>query len=346
MHTEHEKHMKHMKHIHAHIFGGKISAFGHNPVIIFLASLIWLIMRSGRRPSRLAYPCQQTAAMTVTAYLGFVFIILGRWLWSHIKKLTDPKIVIPYALILLTSIAVIFGGIQRYNIYRSWKDYDLTREILPVGIRLESRDSNKGAVLFQSIPAAMLLNSPHRVVSVHSSDATNWAGSGNAHNYINQEEVNKMVREGLLRLTGETDYINAWRKLIPYQTGEIVAIKLNCNNWCSVSGGAMDPYAPLVNAVISGLTGMGVPAGNIWLVDPSRGIGNDWKARITNQNVIFAPHTGEYVPGNSPYASTVNFTREGPTQIRPGVAQKRVPAPSIKPGTILKSKISLPVQIH
>jgi uncharacterized protein (DUF362 family) len=49
-----------------------------NRIAIAIASLIWLIYRSGTQPKRLAYPCQQVAAFNVGAFLAG--LVPGLWL--------------------------------------------------------------------------------------------------------------------------------------------------------------------------------------------------------------------------------------------------------------------------
>jgi len=290
----------------------------HNHTLTFLACLIWLVLRSGRKPTRLAYPCQQMAAITVSTYLGVIFIFFRRQIVSLVKEKILPRLTAGNTVILLLSAVILLTAIPHYQAIRSFKKYDSAKSSSAMGTPAYRQDK-KSALIYQSIPAAMLLENPHRVVSVHDSSATSWAGSGNPHNYINEIEVAKMVKEGVLKLTKETDYVNAWKKLIPYKQGEIVAIKLNLNNWGDLSA-TMNPYTELVNAVIGGLIAMGVPANNIWLIDPSRGMSSAWTAKIKPQGIKFNPYANQYVDANSPYASIVNFTREGATAVRPGSA--------------------------
>ena len=99
-----EKQIKHLQHIQAHILEGKLSKFKHNHFLIFLACIIWLVMRSGRKPTRLAYPCQQMAAITVTTYLGLAFLLLHRWIIAFLKENITPRLTIKNAVIVLSGI--------------------------------------------------------------------------------------------------------------------------------------------------------------------------------------------------------------------------------------------------
>jgi hypothetical protein len=192
-------------------------------------------------------------------------------------------------------------------------------------------------IFFEQLTARLVLAqvpSSRRVVSVHNSKASDWIGSdsGTPHDHLDQEEVNKMVKKGISMLTGKEDQAEAWSVLVPYQAGEAVAVKLNFNNageWDDEPW--MNPYAELVNAIIDGLVGMGIPPAKIWLTDPSRVINDFFRARIINQEVLFVTdtHPGRRADGrerviNKPYvdvgsadATSVTYIEEGLTAIRP-----------------------------
>lgn len=166
-------------------------------------------------------------------------------------------------------------------------------------------------------PRLGLANTGSRVISVHDSNATNWDHVSGFHwEFINQNTVDNMVSTGLKSLTGETNISDAWRELIPYQTGESIAIKVNFNNSYDCGGAndnAMDAYPEVVNAVIDGLLSIGVPADKIHITDPSRGIPTRFINGINNPDVQYYgkffncsvnSHKATYVDVNSPNAST------------------------------------------
>ena len=98
-----------------------------------------------------------------------------------------------------------------------------------------------------------------------------------------------MVAAGIKALTGERELVQAWRKLIPYQAGQSVVIKVNFNNTetCSDASNQMDAYPETVNAIVEGLTVIGVPANLIWVADPSRAIPIRFIEKIQNANVSY-----------------------------------------------------------
>jgi len=54
-------------------------------VALGLASIFWLVVRTGRKPSRINYPCQRLAAVNSLAFLGWLAAVLGV---SHLFKIT------------------------------------------------------------------------------------------------------------------------------------------------------------------------------------------------------------------------------------------------------------------
>ena len=155
-----------------------------------------------------------------------------------------------------------------------------------------------------------------RVVSVHDSNATNWDYATGYHwEYINQDVVDNMVTAGVMTLTGASNATAAWSALVPYQTGEAVAIKVNFNNAWGCGGAddnQVDAYPETANAVIDGLISIGVPANKIWITDPSRGIPSRFINKISDSSVQYystrytcneKSHLTDYVNADSSDAS-------------------------------------------
>ena len=95
-----------------------------------------------------------------------------------------------------------------------------------------------------------------KVVKVYNPEATFWDYKTPEYlDFIHQETVEKMLGQGIMRLTGEHDVESAWRKLIPnYSVGERIAIKPNFNSLhLGVDGLITCPQ--LIRAVVKGLTG-------------------------------------------------------------------------------------------
>lgn len=132
-----------------------------------------------------------------------------------------------------------------------------------------------------STPAAFLpyvvRNYPARlwgkVVHVHSDSATTWSGEPDYWNFVNQDTVNAMVDQGLMELTGAATVTNAWRALLPaYQPGQKIAVKVNLNNShsCTDADPSIDALIQPVNALVRGLTDLGVAPQDVCVYDAVR----------------------------------------------------------------------------
>ena len=304
-----------------------VEVVSHNSIYLAIASFIWLLFRTGTKPSRINYPCQQTALANagLLIYLLPAFHIkrFKQFLQAYNKRVLLGK----SALIIFGTLAVIFvtnALIKEGAVYRYWR-LAAKEAKGPIGIKTPAG--------FQTIPAANRLDSPHRVVSIHDSRASTWTGDGNPHTTLNQTAITEMVDRGVMALTGKPTAIESWEFLIPYETGQAVAIKLNFNNTSSgdwYSDPYMNPYAELVNAIIESLVSIGVPSEKIWLTDPSRLINIPFQNRITNQGVRFYTHKisglpggiervlyTDYVNDSSPYSTLSNYPAEwiNPAQV-------------------------------
>jgi uncharacterized protein (DUF362 family) len=147
-----------------------------------------------------------------------------------------------------------------------------------------------------------------RVVSVHTPDATSWNHSSDYHwDTIDQTVVNDMVAAGIKALTGKKDSADGWAQLVPHQTGQAVAIKVNFNNsWSCSSSNIMDAYPETVNAVIDGLMSIGIPANRIWIAEPSRVFPNRFIDQIRQPEVQFF----SVFPSCSPKISATDYVSE------------------------------------
>ncbi len=206
----------------------------HSYIFIGLASLCWLLFKSGPKPSRIQYPCQRAAAANVSIFLMpllFVYFHVFRRFFSTERNRK--------ALLLLA--AVICGS---WSIWQGTQWFESSQQQFKAKERVQagamgislSGLSSVGTPLFEVIPHASKLPSPHRVVAVHDSDATSWdfpcRSSGEcpeyygAVKYVDQQVVDQMVASGVMRLTGTTTAQAAWLALLPdYQPGEKIAIK-------------------------------------------------------------------------------------------------------------------------
>jgi len=143
----------------------------------------------------------------------------------------------------------------------------------------------------RSLVAAPTLPRP-TVVHTYCERAANWdfaTGWWGAH--VDQDVVSDMVDRGVMELTGRKTRADAWRALIPnYVSGQRVAIKVNLNNARTVddSDDIVDALVEPVNAVIAGLTEIGVAASDIWVYDAVRSIPTRFKNGCDYPGVHFS----------------------------------------------------------
>ncbi|HSF82071.1 MAG TPA: DUF362 domain-containing protein [Anaerolineales bacterium] len=286
-----------------------------NTLFIGIASLIWLLYRSGTKPSRVRYPCQQASMVNVSMYLSPAILPLTHRLIRVRETLTVRAVLRAVGMVTLfySCFLLIEAIAERVPTLYAPPAGEAMRQHGAIGIRLNAKNLLDRPV-YATSPQALQLPVPNRVVSVHDSRATNWDYQTGYHwQYIDQEVVNDMVARGVMALTERSNTVDAWNDLIPYQPGEEVVIKLNFNNaGCSGYNNQMDGYPEPVNAVIDGLTSIGVPPGNIWITDPSRVVPARFRDRITNPDVQYYAagdcgdpnsHAVDYVDSNSPDAS-------------------------------------------
>ena len=112
-------------------------------------------------------------------------------------------------------------------------------------------------------------------------------------NFANQEVVYGMFDAALTAFTGEADPVKAMRKLVPYQSGERVFIKINNTTTYGMWQGEwdkikwdlhyndMDAIAEPINATLRALVRMGVPQEMIGIGDATWSEGNPDSAKRT-----------------------------------------------------------------
>jgi len=144
--------------------------------------------------------------------------------------------------------------------------------------------------LIKNIPAT-------RVVQIHNPNATNWDfASGYYGDYVNQTLVNTMVDRGVCELTGLSDSVSAWQRIMSsYSSGDKIAIRVNFNN-CDTyypSHNMIDSIIEPINSIISGLTSIGIPAVDIWVYDASRTLPDRFTSGCLYSGVKFYDYPGQ-----------------------------------------------------
>src|SRR5512143_827064 len=86
---------------------GPLGRFLTHPLLAGTLALLWLLLRSGRKPSRLTYPCQQAALGSVTLALG---VALVPWAWRGGAWIARRKTRL--AVTGAALLAVVLGGLS------------------------------------------------------------------------------------------------------------------------------------------------------------------------------------------------------------------------------------------
>lgn len=299
-----------------------------NTLLLGIASLIWLVFKSGPKPSRIQYPCQKAAATNVSIFILPFLLPLMQRTYGYLKRCPWRQVIK-----FLVATAISMGMISiaahlwtRHQNAQQLKYYNQLKVSGPFGKKVASGSTI--ATGFLTIPHAMALPSLHRVVSVHDADATSWDFCTSNCDpsyygddaYVDQDVVDQMVDRGMRELTGTETLAAAWQVILPdYQAGEVVAIKVNFN--CAGSYTDSDDYVDalpqVVNSVIAGLIVRGVAQDNIWVFDSSRRITNRFRALIDYPGVRYYDRSGN---GDDVRASTfdselassnIDFTNSG-----------------------------------
>jgi hypothetical protein len=218
----------------------------NNFFLIGLTSSVWLLLRSGTKPSRITYPCQQTAAAnSLFVFSALMWLIPSSFWYQKIKATLKVERII---FITISTFFILVGA-------GSSKEY-------------------RGLDYLNHAPLGLRALASNKVVRVYSSKGTNWDfSSGYYYDHIDQTEVYKMLDRGVRALSGTSTSQSAWQTIMAgYRSGDQVAIKVNNNNSGNASQGYLNTEPQIINAVISGLASIGVPQNDISVYDVSRNI--------------------------------------------------------------------------
>lgn len=257
--------------------------------LVGMASVIWFVLRTGRKPSRIVYPCQQIAlSNSIALFAAIAAFICISWRKSQ-SKLRFAKI--PMAFLLL--------GI-----------------LLSSDVRFFIGGSNPLKIAYQPVVAHAASPLMGKVVRIFDEQVTYWNGSGWYGNYVDQEIVNQMFDRGLMELTGTATIQEAWSQIIPsYQPGQKIAIKANMVNANDngETGNRVDALPQIVNAIARGLRTIGAKETDITVYEAtdSRRIPDRFVEKLLpGINVV------DRVRGNATFNSTdpsamIGFSRPG-----------------------------------
>ncbi len=187
-----------------------------------LTSLIWFLIRVIPKPSRAVYPCQRAAAPFASAFLVWLFAVLGaKWAVARRREFSGKgRTAAAWACngVFLLCVALGLRGVPQHLTWAGPQPHG------PLGVA-------KGIY-------------PGRVAWVHAPDATDWAGWNSserwwAANHTDLAMVEQMVSRALRDVSGQESDSAAWAAIFSYyndthnrgnrgyQLGETIAIKIN-----------------------------------------------------------------------------------------------------------------------
>jgi hypothetical protein len=297
-----------------------------------LGSLIWFLVRVVPKPSRAAYPCMRVAAPVASTFVLWFLGITASFLFLKRARVYFRQSKHSIAMVCIAA-AGITGGILISSPHSP--AFASLKTNAPVG---EAKGANPG-----------------RVVWVHDSNATNWAGLGDGHwwesSHTNQTVVDQMMSQSLRALSGKTSDSEAWDTLfryfnathgrgnVGYIAGEKIAVKVNfvmCifrPEVCSVDTNTYNlikwldypnTAAQVIRALLRQLVNVvGVAQADISVGDPVCYYPNEYydtcHAEFTNVNYI--DYSGKFGRTKAEFSSVPLYWSCRPT----GVTQDYVP---------------------
>lgn len=286
----------------------KPKKFRHYPLffLVGLSSLVWFVIRTGKKPTRFVYPCQKIAAANSLLFLSWLASVFGLQLFlkQFRKQLSWKRVGLVIVLVGLT-----------YTGYRF--------------IKIKITNFQVSQIRGQTGSA--------RVVWVHDTNATNWNYSNTYYgDYVDQNTVNNMTDQGLKALTGTNNITDAWKAIIPnYQLGQKIAIKINLNNTdgsCTTSCHTncqdwqlrIDALIQPVNALVRGLSTAfpGFNPQDVWVYDATSGTNLAVPPHVVPERLMVKSlYSIKFFGGATctfptyPNYSTVTFNNTDPTAV-------------------------------
>ena len=262
-------------------------------VLMGIISTVWFLARVIPKPSRIGYPCVQAAAPVMSGFLVYLAGLLSTVaLFRGVKRNLARTRYITAAILL-------GAGLTVMGLLVAHTDLPLQADVnVPLAIHAPNQVMGTGQGIY-----------PGRVVWAWNADATNencnptmegdgwWLVKNN-----DQEVVDQMLEDAILKLTGESTLADAWDALFKYHNnkkhgsedsytpGEKILLKINVTSaWgAGYSWGNMDEnFEKKVNqfygisetspqvvlAVLKHLANeVGVPQQDIWVGDPMKNI--------------------------------------------------------------------------
>jgi len=304
-------------------------------ILMGIVSTVWFLIRVIPKPSRAAYPCMQAAAPVMS---GFVVYLLTLSTTAFIVKLVGRKLrrakYITAGVLALVAVSVSFILVSN-NPFSASADVQI-----PLAVHTPNEPIGEGVGIF-----------PGRVVWAWNPDATNencsptsygdgwWLEKNN-----NQDLIDQMLYDAILKLTEENTVADAWDALfkfhnqkkhqteVSYTPGEKIFIKINVTSawgagetWGNMTAefekaensyyGVSETSNQVVLSVLRQLIdSSGVNPSDIYVGDPMKNIYKHqydvWNSEYPDVNYL-----GNAIHYNNIYTSTLTNNGRLPVEI-------------------------------
>lgn len=283
--------------------------------LISTVALAWFLFRVIPKPIRATYPCQQAAFPLASSLILWMLglkggLRLAGGFKARLQRLR-PALIAALALAASGLAAWAIVSAAKGPIATAWTPIDAPNS--PMGV---ARGIFPGRVTWARDPAA-----------------TPWDGSTGRWWYddtgVNQAAVERMMSRSLRALTGSADDAGAWDKIfryyntthgrgeVGYQSGEAIALKINCNNCYSGytdTDNHVDASPQSVLAMLRQLVHhAGVPQSMITVYEAVRVVPDRIynKCRAEFPNVVWVDSQGNGSNGRQPvnwHANAFNYS--------------------------------------
>lgn len=226
-----------------------------------ISSLVWLIMRSGSKPRRLAYPCQQVAATNSLGFLGYLAALLGSAkLLRRVREVFSPGRLLLFVFGLLTAVTLL-GGI------RSISDLSADSPTLPVWT---SPTAISDVFVVSNVPEPL-----------YSLDGGAVPGGVDPDDALHDEGIDALV--GLMESEGDYFYKTTAHADGLFASDDVVVIKVN-NQWDGRNGTNTDVVKGIIYRLVQHPEGF---TGAVIIAENTQNHNDDWYNELSGNNSQF-----------------------------------------------------------
>ncbi len=242
-HLDHSR--EHQQHAHGRLRRFARRWFLTNSIVAGIFALVWLILRSGSKPSRFAYPCQQAAVSAASLAFGVPLVsaaISARGRLAAALRTPLGISVAALGLVCASGLWICFSGSGAQA-----GDYGPAPSVQVTAMSVARREGGRRTGGLSRV-----------AIAHHPAAHDGSTGRDNVH--LIDDAVKMMVDEAVRAFADTGTIVEAWEQIIPNPSKK-VAIKINCQ----ITG--IYTKAKVVWPIVDGLIARGVPLENILVYD-------------------------------------------------------------------------------